>query len=101
MYREMAVEMTEREIRTCMSILFEGSVILEIRRNTIQNFIDITFKLMGDTKEETYRVSLLSDSIDGLSDGVRLRGDGLYIYEQFMIAKGYSDYWKDNIFISQ
>lgn len=99
MFREMASEMTDKEIRICMSILFEGSIIVEINRDIVQNAIDIKFKAMGVLENKVYKVSLLPDTVEGLSKGITIKVDGLYLYEQFMIAKGYSDYWKDNYFI--
>lgn len=100
-FKEMGKEMTDEEIEKCMAILLEGSIITEIRRDTIQNAIDITFELMGDSKKGIYHVSLLPDSIDDLTVELqyRLRPSGLYLYEQFMIAKGYSEYLKDNVFM--
>lgn len=98
MFREM-FEMSDREVEICMSILICGSVILNIRRDVEQNAIDVDFALHGDLEKKTYRISLLPDSIDELSDDVQLKHGGLYLYEQFMIAKGYSEYWMDNIFV--
>lgn len=38
-YKEMAKVMTDEEVKTCMAILIEDSVILDMERNTIQNYI--------------------------------------------------------------
>ena len=40
MFKEMAAAMPDREIERCMSILVEGSVILSIKLDVIQNAID-------------------------------------------------------------
>lgn len=40
-YKEMAKVMTDEEVKTCMAILIEDSVILDIERNTIQNYRNI------------------------------------------------------------
>ena len=99
MFREMGREITEEEIRLCMSMLFDGAVILGFKREKLQNAIQVTFKIMADREQKINFVSLLPDSIEELSEGVRLKPDGLYMYQQFMIAKGYSEYWKDNLFV--
>lgn len=101
MYREMAVEMTDEEVRKCMAILIEGSAVLKIVRYDVQNFIDVTFKVYGDNRKEQYMISLLPDSPEGIPKGIELRIDGTYLYSQYMIAKGYSEYWKGNIFVEE
>ncbi len=99
MFREMGREITEEEIRLCMSMLFDGAVILGFKREKLQNAIQVTFKIMADREQKINFVSLLPDSIEELSEGVRLKPEGLFMYQQFMIAKGYSEYWKDNLFV--
>ena len=47
-YKEMAKVMTDEEVKTCMAILIEDSVILDIERNTIQNYIRVKYRLIGD-----------------------------------------------------
>ena len=92
-------EMSDKEVRICMSLLFFFFVIETIKRETRGNSIFVRFTLMNDCKDALYEVSLLPDCIEQLSDGVRVKQDGLYLYKQFMIAKGYSEFWKDNIFV--
>lgn len=99
MFREMAAVMNDREVEKCMSILIEGSVILDIKRDIIQNAIDVTFRVIGDATAKKYYISLLPDCIQELSDGVKLRIDGEYLYNQYLVAKGYSEYWKGNMFV--
>ena len=50
MFKEMAAAMPDREIERCMSILVEGSVILSIKRDVIQNAIDKHSKQRRKTK---------------------------------------------------
>lgn len=95
----MAKEMTDEEIVRCMAILIEDSRILTIERDIIQNVIEVQFEMMGDSKQKTYTLSLLSDSVQDISDGVSFRVDGEYLYIQYLVAKGYSEYWKGNMFI--
>lgn len=98
-FKQMAQEMTDQEIRLCMSLLFDGSMIDTIERRSIENFIRVIFSFMNDVKRGKYNISLLPDEINDLTENVRLKPDGEYMYRQFMIAKGYSEYWKDNIFV--
>lgn len=98
MFKVMTAEMTDKDVRVCMSLLFDGSIIVDIKRNIRENSLTVEFQLMNYEENRIYRVSLLPEGIEQLSDGVRIKQDGLYQYQQFMIAKGYSEYWKDNIF---
>lgn len=100
MFREMGREIAEEEIRLCMSMLFDGAVILGFKREKLQNAIQVIFKIMADREQKINFVSLLPDSIEELSEGVRLKPEGMFMYQQFMIAKGYSEYWKDNLFVN-
>ena len=52
-----------------------------------------------DAKQKEYSLSLLPDSVREVSDGIEYRNDGEYLYIQYMVAKGYSEYWKSNMFI--
>ena len=97
----MAAVMTDKEVERCMSILVEGSIILNIKRDIIQNAIDVTFRVIGDVCQKEYSLSLLPDSVQEISKGVELRTDGEYLYIQYLIAKGYSEYWKSNIFLEE
>ena len=99
MFKLMAAEMTDKDVRVCMSLLFDGSIIVDIKRNIRENSLTVEFQLMNYEENRIYRVNLLPDCIEQLSDGVRIKQDGLYHYQQFMIAKRYSEYWKDNIFV--
>lgn len=80
-------------------ILVENSIVLNIERDIIQNEIEVSFRMVGDTKQEKYALTLLPDSVEDVSNGVDLRVDGEYLYQQYLIAKGYSEYWKGNMFI--
>ena len=99
MFKLMATEMTDREIRICMSLLFDGDEIQSVTRERQANSINVEFVFMNDTYCKKHSVDLLPDSIDELSPGVDIKPGGEYFYKQFMVAKGYSEYWKDNIFI--
>lgn len=97
-FKEMAEVMTDDEVKRCMAILVDNSIVLSINRDVKQNSINVTFRVVGYDRDKKFQVVLLPDSIQGLDKSVKLRPDGEYIYEQFMIAKGYSEYWKGNMF---
>ena len=99
MFKEMAEIMTDKEVERCMAILVDGSVVLSIERDLVQNAIDVTFRVIGDAYQRKYSLSLLPDSVQEISEGVELRFDREYLYRQYTIAKGYSEYWKSNMFI--
>lgn len=99
MFKLMATEMSDKEVRICMSLLFDGVEIQSITRERQSNSINVEFDFMNDVECKMYSVYLLPDSIDELSLGIDIKPGGEYFYKQFMVAKGYSEYWKDNIFI--
>lgn len=101
MFKEMAAVMSDSEVQRCMDILIEGSVIIEINRDYIQNAIDVTFRIIGDVTQQPYSMSLLSDSVQDIPKGIPLRIDGEYLYIQYLVAKGYSEYWKGNMFVNE
>lgn len=99
MFREMAKYMTGEEVKRCIAILIEDAIVQSIKRNEIQNIIKVTFRMVGDARQADYHLTLLPDSIQDVSNGISLRIDGEYLYIQYLIAKGYSEYWKGNMFI--
>lgn len=99
LFKEMAKFMPDEEVKRCMAILVEDSMIQNIERDQIQNTIKVTFQIVGDARQLEYSLTLLPDSIQDISEGVSLRIDGEYLYIQYLIAKGYSEYWKGNMFI--
>ncbi|MCM1160592.1 MAG: hypothetical protein NC412_05140 [Roseburia sp.] len=101
MFKEMSTDMSDEEVKRCMAILIDGSIVLKIKRNTKQNFIRVVFRLVGHDKSKKYKVLLLPDTIQELSKSVNLRHDAIHLYQQYMIAKKYSEYWKSNIFIDE
>lgn len=99
----MAETMTDGEIRQCMAILIDSSIVLSISRDVKQNAITVIFRIAGYDRDKKFQVVLLPDSFEWviLDKDVKLRPDGEYIYEQFMIAKHYSEYWKGNMFVGE
>ena len=99
MFREMAEEMSDEEVKKCMSILVESSIVLDIKRDVQQNAIMVTFRIVGDSKRKKYCLTLLSDSIVDVTEEIPFRYEGQYLYKQYMIAKRYSEYWRGNFFV--
>lgn len=92
----MSEEMGKQDVEICMMLLFEGSRIIDIYRDIKMNFLEVEFVIEG--RSEEFHVSLLPDGIEDLSAGLTVAPNGLYEYRQFMVAKRYSELWKDNIF---
>lgn len=97
-FREMAREMSDEEVQCCMSILIEDSIVQDIRRNLIHNTIEVEYRVLGDPRKESYTLSLLSDSVEDVEYRDQLRVDADFLYQQYLVAKGYSVYWKGNMF---
>ena len=96
MFRHMSEEMGKQDVEICMMLLFEGSRIIDIYRDIKMNFLEVEFVIDG--RSEEFHVSLLPDGIEDLSAGLTVAPNRLYEYRQFMVAKRYSELWKDNIF---
>lgn len=96
MFRHMSEEMGKQDVEICMMLLFEGSRIIDIYRDIKMNFWEVEFVIEG--RSEEFHVSLLPDGIEDLSAGLTVAPNRLYEYKQFMVARRYSELWKDNIF---
>lgn len=97
-YRKME-EMTDLEIQRCMSILIEDSIVLEIRRKSEDNYIEVDYEVIGDFRKKKYSISLLTDYIEDVEYPDQLRDNAEFLYRQYLVAKGYSELWKGNMFI--
>lgn len=98
-FKEMAREMSDAEVERCMSILIEDSVVLGIDRDIKDNTIDVTYRVIGDERKERYALTLMSDEVQDIENRDNLRPNGEYFYRQYLIAKGYSEFWKGNMFV--
>lgn len=103
-YREMAQEMREDEVDTLLKILFPYARMLNFYRERETNFISVVYTLPEDENKE-YHLHLLPDDVyllgnDTASDGELLEdGNAMYQYRQFMVARGYSELWLNNVYI--
>ena len=99
-FKEMASVMPDAEVKRCKAILIENSVVLDIQRNTTSNEIVVNYRFMDDDRK-TYSITLLPDGVQDIEVPSHLRMDGEHLYEQYLVAKGYSIYWKGNMFVEK
>ena len=97
-FRKME-EMSDAEVQLCMSIIIEDSIILEIRRISESNYIEVDYEVIGDNRRDIYTIALLGDSIEDVEYLDQLRPDAEYLYRQYLVAHGDSDLWKGNMFV--
>lgn len=101
-FRDISEETTDVEILHMFRLVFPyGNLKRYIRE---LGYITVYYSLPGDGEEMERRIDFLPDDIyivggsqNEPPDGVPLAcGETLYRYEQFMIARGYSEYWLNN-----
>lgn len=105
-YKEMARYMTEEEIGIVLKIVYPYANIVRFERMTDQNFIKVFFTLFSEISY--LQADFLSDDIYVYSfqnlpmlDGEPLENVNiLFQYKQFMVARGYSEIWLNNPYIS-
>lgn len=95
MYRKME-EMSDTEVCICVSLLLDDVSVVEICRDQVQNAIDVFIECFGKEEKERILVSLLPN--DANSDKIAILEDRKELYIKYLVANGYSEYWKDNIF---
>lgn len=100
-FKEMAREMSDVEVERCMSILIEDSVVLGINRDIKGNTIEVIYRVIGDDRKERYILTLMSDEVQDMENIDNLRPNGEYFYRQYLVAKGYSEFWKGNMFVEE
>lgn len=102
---KLITEMTDQEIEFLWKDIFNINKITNIRRNKKDNEIEVSFETTwGDgTEEDPYTniedtVIMYSDSFD--EPNFSVNSEDRLKYKQYMIAKGYSKYWKNNKYIN-
>lgn len=99
-FREMAAEMSGLEIRRLLEMVCPYGKLKRYERR--KGFIIVYYSLPADAEGVERRMDFLPDNIYVVGDGEQLdgepvkNGDILHRYMQYMIAKGYSEYWLDN-----
>lgn len=102
-FREMADEMRENEVNTVLKIIYPDARMLNFTRHRDTNYISVIYSFPQESNKEL-KLKLLPDDVYIIGDGQDLdaepvgTGSVLYQYEQFMIARGYSEYWKNNYY---
>lgn len=101
----MSEEMTAEEILLILRIVFPYG---KLKRYECEiGYITVYYALPSDSEGMERRIDFLPDNIylvepdSRLSDGAPIEnGDILHRYIQYMVAKGYSEYWLDNPYCS-
>lgn len=104
-FKDMSEEMAVKEILQIFRIVFPYGKLIRYKRDT--GYITVYYSLPSDGEGIKRRVDFLPDDIylvepdSRLPDGEPIRnGDILHRYIQYMVAKGYSEYWLDNPYCS-
>lgn len=100
-FKLLAQEMPNAEVSRCMSILIENSVVDYIERDYKNNTIKVTYHVTGDNRALNYSLTLMSDEVEDAIPSDNLRPDAVYLYRQYLIAKGYSELWNGNFFANE
>lgn len=98
-YRDLAKEMTYEEVQVAFRILEPEGILLGWHRD--EGFVRIQYR--RPYSETVRRMDLLPDTVytgtgHESQDEPWPEGDAMHRYHQFMVAKGYSQLWKDNPF---
>lgn len=98
-FKDLSKEITYEEVQVAFHILEPEGHLLGWHRG--EGFVRIRYRL--PYSETVRRMDLLPDSAytgtgHESQDEPWPEGDTMYRYHQFMVAKGYSELWKDNPF---
>ena len=99
-------DITDEEIERLWKDIFKINKITFIERNLEENEIEVRFEtIWGDgTEEEPYEeiedtVIMYSDGFDEPEFWILDILEKHFLYKQYMMANGYSRYWKNNPYI--
>lgn len=104
-FRNMAEEMSTKEIKVAFGIIEPYSYFLRYKRES--DYIRVFYRRIHDDACVEHRLDLLPDDVYYVSDNKESDEEpsqdvnGMYRYRQFMVAKGYSELWKDNPYIKK
>ncbi len=97
-------DITDQEIEQLWKDIFNINRITFVKRKVKKNEVDVGFTTTWETgdEQEPYEdiedtVTMWSDNFEGPDFAVTTKD--YFKYKQFMIAKGYSKYWKDNPYV--
>lgn len=85
-FKVMAEEMSDEEVTLVLKIIHPYVTVKQIIRNKKSNSIEVHYSF--------------PDEPDHVPEEIHIgEGNELYQYRQFMIAKGYSEFWLDNPYV--
>ena len=98
------IEITDQEVIQLWKDIYDVNEVTAIERDKENNLINVSFiTTWGEgTEDDPYEdiedtVTMYSDSFD--EPDFSQNGNEQYQYKKFMIARGYSQYWKDNKYV--
>lgn len=99
-YRQLSKEITPFEIQTLLGFIYEDAEMTRYERYEKENFIRVFFQYSFFPRKEEVYLDLLPDDVY-LKDEFLIpeKERSIYQYRQYMIAKGYSNYWKGNLYM--
>lgn len=97
-------DITDQEIEQLWKDIFNVDKITFIKRKVKKNEIEVRFTTTWETGDEQESYEDIEDTVIMWSDNFYepdflVKLNDYFKYQQFMIAKGYSKYWKDNPYV--
>ena len=96
-------DMTDQEIEFLWKDIFNVNKIIRIERRINENEIEVSFETSWGNNDDKIEIEdtviMYSDDFD--EPDFQLAENDKFEYRQYMIAKGYSSYWKDNKYAEQ
>lgn len=97
-------DITDQEIERLWKDIFDINKITFIERNIKEDEIEVGFTTTWETGDEQEPYEDIEDTVIMWSDNFyepdfAVTQKDHFKYKQFMIAKGYSKYWKDNPYV--
>ena len=91
-------QMKYREIENVLATIHEEAILLTVRKRKKSNYISISFRLVAyGTK--VFHADLLPDGFQLYDGEAGMPADGGWRYQQYMVAKGYSQLLLGNPFL--
>lgn len=102
-FRYIAEEITEKEIKKVLEMVFDSSAkLVRYKRRTEHNYIEVYYILPSD--DTVHRIDLLPDNLYDMDEGDGkefVNGEINWRYMQFTTAKGYSELWVNNPYMEK
>ena len=91
-------ELTRGEIAHLLQIICPYAELLYLEKKSEPNYIKVYYRMPFDRTNKERCVEFLPDEVI-LEDEKEASPEQMYDYEQFMIARGFSEYWRGNPYI--